>query len=43
VNSTLPKISSPPTAETLRRRVIAQLAILSVNNGKPPVKAVKKR
>jgi hypothetical protein len=34
MNPTLPKISSPPTSKTLRKRVIAQLALLSVNNGK---------
>jgi hypothetical protein len=37
----LPKICTPPTSESLRKRVIAQLAILAVNNGKAPVKAVK--
>jgi hypothetical protein len=35
MNPTLPKISSPPTSGTLRERVLAQLAILSVKgNGK---------
>ena len=38
---TLPKINAPPTSESLRKRVIAQLAILSVNNGKAPKEAVK--
>jgi hypothetical protein len=38
---TLPKISTPPTSESLRKRVLAQLAILSVSNGKAPMKAVK--
>jgi hypothetical protein len=41
VKPTLPKIAAPPTSETLRKRVIAQMAILAINNGKPPVKAVK--
>ena len=41
MNPTLPKICIPPTSESLRRRVIAQLAILSVNNGKAPREAVK--
>jgi hypothetical protein len=37
-----PKISQPLTATQLRRRVIAQLALLSVNgNGKAPAQAVK--
>src|SRR5678815_3814205 len=31
---TLPKLSTPLAATQLRRRVIAQLAILAVNNGK---------
>jgi len=40
----LPLISQPLTSYKLRRRVIAQLALLSVNgngNGKPPREAVK--
>jgi hypothetical protein len=37
----LPLISTALTATQLRKRVIAQLALLAVNNGKPPAKAVK--
>lgn len=37
---TLPLISQPQAATQLRRRVLSQLAILSVNNGKVPAKAV---
>lgn len=37
----LPLISQPLTASQLRKRVIAQRAILAVNNGKAPVKAMK--
>jgi hypothetical protein len=37
---TLPQICAPPTSESLRKRVIAQLAILAVNNGKAPREAV---
>jgi hypothetical protein len=39
---TLPLISQPQTPTQLRKRVFAQLAILAVNNGKPPVKAAKR-
>jgi hypothetical protein len=42
VKPTLPLISQPPTSESLRKRVVAQLAILAVNNGKAPVKAVRR-
>jgi hypothetical protein len=42
VTPTLPKISTPPTSETLRKRVLAQLAILAVSNGKAPARAVKR-
>jgi hypothetical protein len=38
---TLPPISSPPTSGTLRKRVLAQLAILAVRNGKAPVKGAR--
>jgi hypothetical protein len=41
VKPTLPLISTALTPTQLRARVIAQLALLAVNNGKPPVKAVK--
>jgi len=38
---TLPLISQPLTATQLRKRVLAQLTILAVNNGKVPAKAAK--
>jgi hypothetical protein len=41
VKPTLPLISTALTAAQLRERVIAQVPILSVGNGKPPVKPVK--
>jgi hypothetical protein len=35
VKLTVPKFSSPPTSEKLRKRVIAELALLAAqNNGK---------
>jgi hypothetical protein len=32
---TLPRISQPLTSEQVRKRVLAQLAILAINNGTP--------
>jgi hypothetical protein len=39
---TLPLISAGLTPTQLRKRVIAQLALLTVGNGTPPAKAVSK-
>jgi hypothetical protein len=41
VKPTPPLISTALTATQLRKRVIAQLALLAVSNGKAPAKAVK--
>jgi hypothetical protein len=39
VNPSLPKISTPPTSETLRKRVLAQLAILAASSNGKAVKS----
>jgi hypothetical protein len=36
VSFDLPKISEPPTSESLRRRVLMQLTLLAAGKGKPP-------
>jgi len=38
----LPLISEPPTATEIPKRVLAQLAILAVSNGKVLAKVVKR-
>jgi hypothetical protein len=38
----LPLISQSLTSAQLRKRVLAQLAILAMNNGKAPARAVRK-
>jgi hypothetical protein len=35
VSFELPKISTPQTSEALRKRVLAQLALIAATNGKP--------